>query len=186
MSLEDVEAPTGLNEEEEKQLHVSWVVTEYILQQLHFAGFGFPRTPEIQIPHVSADKLSNVDIVQCSQWFSAVEQWQSYCSALMSFFASKKLECVNEKTHLEASIRKRLRKMKTKENLINDLVTTTPRIVELMQLEQAYKIYESSLEPHYESIKTTYKMVSRALTLRQQEIDLAAGKGQRRYGQGFS
>ena len=184
MSGLDIEAPAGLGEAAEHAVHETWNTLDDVMTMLTKAGFPPIDAPQFQMMKISPNDLANATSQQYSIWFSCYEAWQGYSSQYMNYYQAKRLEITNEAATLTAKIRKSLRteKPKPSEDTIKDIVATTPRIVELLRMEQQHKQAELMLEPQYEHIKKTIQLLSRHLSVRQFEAEVSGGRGSRGYG----
>lgn len=192
MTLE-VAAPAGVGASEEQDIHNNWDTMDAVMMELYKSGFVPPEKPVYAMPKIKPNELAQATSEQYSTWFMTYAGWQSYMSYQLSWIDGHMLQRQNETRILSAKIRTHIRKQwegqptgrgapkAPSAEAIEDIVTTDPRIIQLLHELQQLKQRRELLEPQYEEIKTTLRLMSRSMEGRKLEAELA-GKGGRMYG----
>ncbi len=187
MSLE-IETPAGIGLRAEQALHTYWSTIHDVQLALWKDGFGEMQRPLQQIPQVTAQMLSSASSHDYSTWFMGLSGWQGYISYQINWIDAKLLECVNELEQLKARTRVRMRETprekgdkKPTDEQVKDAILTNPRYNEVVKAQQELTQRKLLIEPVYEYVKTTLKLMSRSIEGRKLEMELGArGTGARR------
>lgn len=174
MSLH-VQAPTGLGETAEQQLHGIFDTLDSVIVDVLKMGFPAVERPNFAAPgKLNPKQLDNLTPEDYHLLVAQYSAWKSYAAYQINVFECGILECDNELKVLPAAIRKNMRAMsatKPTKDEMEDEVTTNPRVIELTLMRQKYIETKKLIEPEYKMYSTALQQLSRSLEMRRQELE---------------
>lgn len=185
MSLH-VNAPAGLGQHAEQQLHATWETLDDVMVTAMKEGFGFTQRPIYRPPVLHPQWLDDLTPERYHLLIAQYSAWKTYSHSRMNTLDAGILECDNEMKILEPSIRQNIRiscqrsgTKKPAEAVIKDMVLTNPRYQELLLKKQVAQQTRLIVEPDFERFSRELRALSRSLEMRRQELE-TSGRGDAR------
>ena len=183
MSLH-VTAPEGLGHEAEQQLHATWETLDDVIIETLKEGFETITRPQYAPPILHPQWLDDLTPERYHLMVAGLSAWKTYTQSLLNTLDCGIVECDNEMKVLAPSIKQNIRLQakqnqmtKPAEKVIDDLVLTNPRYIELMRRKQTLVQKRKLVEPHFDRYGRELRVLSRALEMRRQELEQAGGGG---------
>ena len=190
MSL-NIEAPTGLGEQAESQLHSIFETLDDVMISVMKEGFMSSGRPQYAPPVIDPTWLTELTPERYHLLTASLSAWKTYSEELINTLECGIEECDNELKLLGPAIRKNVRltakaneERKPNEDAIKDEVLTNPRYIQLTQRRQVLVQKKKIVEPYAARYGRDLRILSRALEMRRQELGFGgqgdAGNGPRR------
>lgn len=178
-SLDVSNAPLGLGESAEQQLHAAWETIDDVLVEAMREGFYPVERPNYAPPILDPAWLNSLTPDNYHLLTAQLSAWKSYAQSLLTMLECGIEECDNEMDTLAAAIKERERKgpgKKPPEAAIADKVKINTRYTELRQRRQMLVQKKKLIEPHFDRYGRDLRILSRALEMRGQEL-ATVGRG---------
>jgi len=175
----------GLSEQATKNIEMQWDSHASVRDWLAQHGIHPLAEPQVMCPEVTPDMLLNPDPRSYAELFANLVQWQNYFDELLAEACACLLPIENEMEDIESAKRIHFRKMnegKTKadrvtDDEVQDLILQDPRYRELKLSQQIFKQHKLFVETKVEQQGRKVRMVSRQVTIRQNELEAGQRAG---------
>lgn len=178
----NITAPTGLGETQEGQVHAMWETLDSVVTEAASRGFLPVERPVFAPPVLHPEWLDSMTPETYHLLTAQLSAWDSYAQYNSIVLECGIEECDNEMDQLERSIKKHIRgtvRPKPSEEAIKDEAKTNPRYLYLTQRKQQLSQMKKLIEPHLKRYGRDLRILSRALEIRRQELELG-GRGDAR------
>jgi hypothetical protein len=175
----------GLPEQTTRNIEMQWDSHDSVREWLAQHGIHPMAEPQVVCPEVTPDMLLNPDPRSYAELFSNLVQWQNYFDELLAEACACLLPIENEMEDIESAKRTHFRKMnegkprneRTTDDEIKDLILQDPRHRELRLAQQTFKQHKLFIETKVEQQGRKVRMVSRQVTIRQNELEAGQRAG---------
>ena len=179
----DIPAGLAISDSEAEKLHAKWDTYGRVIASLTAQGFGAMNPPNYALPmYLDMDVLTAHNSTTILQELAKNKAWRDYTSQLKTYADMILTQTTNELSALEALSKKRIRetskgkKGPTKDEIIEH-ARTNPRYEQLKVQEQEWQQYRDYYANEVSRLDSNYRIVSRAITVRGQDIEQGIRQG---------
>ena len=171
----DLPDQLGLSQSEQQNLHQQWTTFEKVQNRLKKEGFMPLTYPQYACPsYLEVETLTAHASQTLTMEYAKHKAWCDFTAERLMYSEQILLETSNEMSVIEAQTKKRLSqesKKKYSKDEIREEARSDPRYEQLKLQEQENKQLKLAYETEKERFKTGMALISRAITLRGQDIE---------------
>jgi hypothetical protein len=171
----DIPDRLGLSHTEQQQVHDQWNTFDRVQAQLKQEGFVPLAYPPYACPgYLDIDTLTSHDSRTLTVEYAKYKSWHDFTAQRLMYSEQILLQTSNEMGAIEAEVKTRLAqesKKKYNKDDIREEARKDQRYAQLRLQEQEHKQLKFAYESEKERYSKSMSLISRAITLRGQDID---------------
>lgn len=165
----------GLSQSEQQHVHQQWSTFDKVQAQLKSEGFVPLAYPPYACPgYLEVETLTAHASQTLTQEYAKYKAWRDFTAERLAYSEQILLETSNEMGTIEARTKKRLQqdsKKKFTKDEIREEARTDQRYEQLKLQEQEHKQLKVSYETQLSRFSNGMQTISRAITMRGQDIE---------------
>lgn len=174
MTLEVPDA-LGLSESQQHETDMRWDTYSRVQEDLSLEGFLPIQQPQYQPPqHIHHEALAGQDSRVLTIELARSKAWRDFAANRLLYVEMILLQIRTKKRHIELDCKRALVAGKSKKPTREDVIEqamATPLYVQLELEEQRNEQFRIAYAEYKSLYSSTYQLVSRVVTLRQQDLE---------------